>query len=48
MTSNSPNSQRSRRLRLRITLVSALTESSYFQQVQKEVSEVDLDEFWSS
>ncbi|MEO0536739.1 MAG: PAS domain S-box protein [Cyanobacteria bacterium P01_A01_bin.123] len=27
--------------------VATLTASSYFQEVQKEISEVDLDEFWS-
>ena len=28
--------------------VAILTESSYFQEVQAEMAEVDLDEFWSS
>ena len=27
--------------------VAMLTESSYFQEVQQEMAEVDLDEFWS-
>lgn len=31
----------------RIKEVAMLTESSYFQEVQQEIADVNLDEFWS-